>query len=180
MNPYSTELYHHGILGQRWGVRRFQNSDGTLTSEGKKRYESKTSYGTARKIYKDFNEGYAKIGSKYNDKMSKLKSQKKNKEITKEEYKTAKKDARQKANANVEKEREAALRAWAQTTSRGRNLAAGSIELVGAMSLAAATGKYAAEGNMVGSLLGGFGTGVLAGMAETHLGNELSATKYRK
>ena len=31
-------LEHHGILGQKWGVRRFQNPDGTLTAEGKKRY----------------------------------------------------------------------------------------------------------------------------------------------
>ncbi len=32
-----SELYHHGILGQKWGVRRFRNKDGTLTSAGKKR-----------------------------------------------------------------------------------------------------------------------------------------------
>lgn len=32
------ELYHHGILGQKWGVRRYQNPDGSLTDEGKKRY----------------------------------------------------------------------------------------------------------------------------------------------
>lgn len=32
------ELYHHGILGQKWGIRRFQNLDGSLTAEGKKRY----------------------------------------------------------------------------------------------------------------------------------------------
>lgn len=31
-------LEHHGILGQKWGVRRFQNPDGSLTEEGKKRY----------------------------------------------------------------------------------------------------------------------------------------------
>lgn len=33
------ELYHHGIKGMRWGVRRFQNKDGTLTNAGKKRYD---------------------------------------------------------------------------------------------------------------------------------------------
>lgn len=34
------ELYHHGVKGQRWGIRRYQNEDGTLTSAGKKRYSS--------------------------------------------------------------------------------------------------------------------------------------------
>lgn len=33
-------LMHYGIKGQRWGVRRFQNKDGSLTSDGKKRYSS--------------------------------------------------------------------------------------------------------------------------------------------
>ena len=33
------ELYHHGIKGQKWGVRRFQNKDGSLTPAGKKRYD---------------------------------------------------------------------------------------------------------------------------------------------
>ena len=32
------ELYHSGILGMRWGIRRFQRKDGSLTAEGKKRY----------------------------------------------------------------------------------------------------------------------------------------------
>lgn len=34
------ELQHHGIKGQKWGVRRFQNKDGTLTPAGKKRLEA--------------------------------------------------------------------------------------------------------------------------------------------
>ena len=31
------ELMHYGVLGMKWGVRRYQNRDGTLTSSGKKK-----------------------------------------------------------------------------------------------------------------------------------------------
>ena len=37
---YSNELSHYGILGMKWGVRRYQNADGSLTSAGKARYGS--------------------------------------------------------------------------------------------------------------------------------------------
>jgi len=36
----SSYLEHHGILGQKWGIRRFQNKDGSRTAEGKKRYKT--------------------------------------------------------------------------------------------------------------------------------------------
>ena len=59
----TNELYHHGIKGQRWGVRRYQNEDGSLTAAGNKRYamdareqgynkydtESRTYYRTSKK-----------------------------------------------------------------------------------------------------------------------------------
>lgn len=37
MENYNNELYHWGIKGMKWGVRRYQNKDGSLTDAGKKR-----------------------------------------------------------------------------------------------------------------------------------------------
>ena len=38
MEAYKEELYHYGIQGQKWGVRRYQNPDGSLTEAGKAKY----------------------------------------------------------------------------------------------------------------------------------------------
>lgn len=56
------ELYlqHHGILGQKWGVRRFQNPDGTRTAEGKKRYSSDGEVGKSDKSKISINKDTAK------------------------------------------------------------------------------------------------------------------------
>lgn len=64
MNDY---LEHHGILGQKWGIRRFQNPDGSLTPAGRKRYgaasdstDSITTDKGTRRIMSDLSKGITK------------------------------------------------------------------------------------------------------------------------
>jgi len=52
MSDYPSYLIHYGIQGQKWGVRRFQNEDGTYTSEGLERRYTKEGYKSLKKEYK--------------------------------------------------------------------------------------------------------------------------------
>lgn len=47
-----SELYHHGILGQKWGVRRYQNKDGSLTAAGRKRYAKDLKFEKSEKFFR--------------------------------------------------------------------------------------------------------------------------------
>lgn len=42
-------LAHHGVKGQKWGIRRYQNADGSLTAEGKARYAGVTTLGQVKR-----------------------------------------------------------------------------------------------------------------------------------
>lgn len=66
------ELYHHGIKGQKWGVRRYQRKDGSLTAAGKKRYydtpelnAQKTDMKSARATYESSRKAYEKVANRY-------------------------------------------------------------------------------------------------------------------
>lgn len=54
-DEFDRMLAHHGIKGQKWGIRRFQNLDGSLTPRGKKRYQNPDSTLTeeGKKRYKE-------------------------------------------------------------------------------------------------------------------------------
>jgi len=62
------ELTHHGIKGQKWGVRRYRNTDGSLTEAGKKRYNSDNNAdepSRAKKIAKTVGAAALGIGVSY-------------------------------------------------------------------------------------------------------------------
>src|SRR5699024_2875542 len=72
MWSYNNELYHWGIKGMKWGVRRYQNKDGTLNSAGKRRYaddpEARCAVEAANKNVKTANADYANAIYEYNKK----------------------------------------------------------------------------------------------------------------
>lgn len=56
------ELYHHGVKGMKWGVRRRRNNDGSHTSSGKKRVSNKEVRNARKKAYKT---EYEKLDKEY-------------------------------------------------------------------------------------------------------------------
>lgn len=76
MNYYNNELYHFGIKGMKWGVRRYQNKDGTLTPAGRKRvskeyekYASKANADLAKNYSNRYVDSYNKAATDMNNGM---------------------------------------------------------------------------------------------------------------
>ena len=54
------ELYHHGTKGMRWGVRRYQNKDGSLTPAGKKRYNDSDNANNNSTTHEDYTKAHTR------------------------------------------------------------------------------------------------------------------------
>ena len=92
-----TYLEHHGIKGQKWGVRRYQNSDGTLTAAGKRR--------RTKEVYKEYKKLTNTIQDNiYSDSKKVGNYYKTGKETSGEIHLKIRKDAAKKALAKIRNE----------------------------------------------------------------------------
>lgn len=89
------ELYHYGVKGQKWGVRRYQSKDGSLTTAGKKRRRADNQDREIRKERKQASKNRRTLSSEeINKRISRLKLEREFKTLTEENISPGKKAAK--------------------------------------------------------------------------------------
>lgn len=78
----NNELVHHGILGMKWGVRRYQNKDGTLTAAGKARKFSEKQKASEAKKREDVKKRGTLTDAQLRKKIERIQLEKQLRELT--------------------------------------------------------------------------------------------------
>ena len=128
MEYYKNYLFHHGVKGQKWGVRRYQNKDGSLKPAGKSRYQNEdgslTSEGKKREQERNFKEAQKTQRRGYRSSYDRMEDYQKSSKIVQERSKELINLAEKAKQLSLDLEdfqsEEAETLAWKRATERAK------------------------------------------------------------